>query len=155
VGSRAYVLGQAAPAGGESSWALWVEKVSEEGYVWRFGRTATDASGNVTETASVPSEQSAELDTWVQVTGVFDAAGPDGTGQGSTHLYVNNVKQAEEGNVSFTTAMQGSGALSAGRGPAMGVTGHALPGALREMRLWTGAMTTDQVNSKVLGPDDE
>ena len=156
VGRRAQVFGQATPDGKESSWALWVEKVSADGYLWYFGRTATDSTGKVTATASVPAEASAELDTWVQVTGVYDATEESANGYGNTHLYVGETEQAQEGGSGFTALQQGTGELAGGRGRAGGTTGHYLPGAIDELRVWVGAMSADQVRSKVLGePGDE
>ncbi|WP_345035773.1 LamG domain-containing protein [Streptomyces sannanensis] len=151
IGYRAQIFAQSTAVGSESSWALWVEKLSADGYLWRFGRTATDATGKVLETASVPSQEPAALDTWVHVTGVFDAGEATGTGFGSTHLFVNQAEQPQEDMSSFNSAAQGAGALSAGRGSAAGTTGYYLPGALQQLRMWTGAMKADQVNAKVLG----
>lgn len=155
VGYRAQVFGQQTPSHDESSWALWVEKVSPDGYLWRFGRAATNSSGTVTESGSVPSEASAEVDTWVQLTGVFDAGESTETGPGATHLYVNEAEQAREEKSSFTTPTQGSRVLAVGRGSAGGTTGHHLPGRLREVRIWAGAMTADQVSTKALGNPGE
>ncbi|HEY8987272.1 MAG TPA: LamG domain-containing protein [Streptomyces sp.] len=156
VGQRAQVFGQATPDGKESSWALWVEKISADGYLWHFGRTATDSTGKVTASASVPSEASAELDTWVQVTGVYDASEETAGGFGNTHLYIGETEQAQEGGSGFTALQQGGGELAAGRGRAGGTTGHYLPGSLDELRVWAGAMSADRVRSKVLGtPGDE
>ncbi|MFG3494170.1 LamG domain-containing protein [Streptomyces sp. NPDC047928] len=152
VGYRGQVFGQHSPLGQESSWALWVEKLAEDVYVWKFGRTATGPAGNVVETASVPSQDFADLDTPVQITGVFDAAEPTSEGFGATHLYVGALDQLRRDPYSFTTPIQGSGPLSAGAGAALGRTGHHLPGGLGEIRVWTGAMTADQVGSQVL-PD--
>ncbi|MDT9685854.1 LamG-like jellyroll fold domain-containing protein [Streptomyces sp. TRM76323] len=151
VGSRSYVIGQATPAGGESSWALWVEKTSEETYRWRFGRTATDAAGKVLYTVWTSSQEPAELDTWVQVTGVFDHAEETETGHGNVRLYLGAAGQASYEPTSFTAPTQGSGTLTAGRGTAKGTSGHFLPGAVSDLRVWTGAMIEDQIDSKVLG----
>ncbi|MEU4653905.1 LamG domain-containing protein [Streptomyces sp. NPDC023723] len=156
VGQRAQIFGQATPDGKESSWALWVEKVSAEGYLWRFGRTATDSTGAVVASASVPSETSAEMDTWVQVTGVYDATEEATGGYGNTHLYVSESEQAQEGGSAFTAVQQGSGEIAVGRGRAGGTTGYYMPGSLDEVRVWAGAMSADQVRSKALGaPGDE
>lgn len=156
VGRRAQIFGQSTPDGKESSWALWVEKVSADGYLWRFGRTATDATGKVLASASVPSEASAEMDTWVQITGVYDATEDADGGHGNTHLYVSEAEQAQEGGAGFTAVQQGGGEIAAGRGRAGGTTGHYLPGALDEVRVWVGAMNADQVRSQALGaPGDE
>ncbi|MFF0202136.1 LamG domain-containing protein [Streptomyces sp. NPDC005017] len=156
VGARSQIFGQATPDGKESSWALWVEKVSDSGYLWRFGRTATDSTGAVVATASVPSETSAEMDTWVQVTGVYDATEEATGGYGNTHLYVNEGEQAQEGGSAFTAVQQGGGEIAVGRGRAGGTTGYYLPGSIDEVRVWAGAMSADQVRSKALGaPGDE
>ncbi|WP_336319706.1 LamG domain-containing protein [Streptomyces lavendofoliae] len=151
IGARVHVFGQATPDGKESSWALWVEKVTAEGYLWRFGRTATDATGKVIASGSVPSEFPADMDTWVQVTGVFDAAEQTTTGNGATHLYVGHTRQMPVDDPAFTTPQQGRGEIAAGRGPSGGANGHYLPGALDELRVWAGAMTEDQVMTKVMG----
>lgn len=156
VGYRAQVFSQAAATGEESSWALWVDKVDPDGdgvpaYLWHFGRTATDAAGKVTESASVSSEAAAELDTWVQLTGVFDSAEETGAGYGKTHLYVGHADQAGDTEPAFTSPVQGKGPLNVGRGSAGGSAGWALPARIGELRVWTGAMTADQINEKVLG----
>ncbi|MFI6414329.1 LamG-like jellyroll fold domain-containing protein [Streptomyces sp. NPDC050585] len=151
VGSRSYVLGQATPAGAESSWALWVEKVSAEGYMWRFGRTAVDASGKVTQTALASSEGAAELDTWVQVTGVYDHLEETPSGQGNLQLYLDATPQGPVGPTAFDAPTQGTGALSSGRGSAGGTSAHHLPGAVSDLRVWTGAMNQAQINTRVLG----
>ncbi|MFE3636722.1 LamG domain-containing protein [Streptomyces sp. NPDC059168] len=156
VGGRAQIFGQATPDGKESSWSLWVEKVSSDGYLWRFGRTATDSTGKVIATASVPSESSAEMDTWVQVTGVYDATEEVSGGYGNTHLYVSEAEQAQEGGSAFTALEQGGGEIAAGRGRVGGTIGYYLPASLDEVRVWAGAMDADQVRSKALGaPGDE
>ncbi|MFD7614366.1 LamG domain-containing protein [Streptomyces sp. NPDC059828] len=151
IGAKAHVFGQATPDGKESSWALWAEKVSADGYLWRFGRTATDSTGAVLATSSVPSKEPASTDTWVQVTGVFDATAETDSGFGRTSLFVGAVKQPPGTDAAFTTAQQGKGEIAAGRGPAGGRQGNHLPGAVQEMRVWAGAMTWDQVSSKVNG----
>ncbi|WJY55094.1 LamG domain-containing protein (plasmid) [Streptomyces chengbuensis] len=150
VGAKAHVFGQATPDGKESSWALWVEKV-DEGYLWRFGRTATDGTGNVVARSSVPSEFPADMNTWVQVTGVFDATEQIGAGYGNTHLFVGAVDQPPGETPAFTTAQQGRGAIAAGRGPSAGVNGNYLPGALQEVRVWAGAMHANEVDTKIMG----
>ncbi|GGQ20730.1 LamG-like jellyroll fold domain-containing protein [Streptomyces roseolilacinus] len=151
VGSRSYILGQATPAGGESSWALWVEKVSADGYLWRFGRTAVDAAGKVTHEAVASSEGSAELDTWVQITGIHDHLEETESGFGDLGLYLDAMPQAPSDPTAFSSPAQGTGALSSGRGSADGSTGHHLPGAIGDLRVWTGAMNQEQINGRVLG----
>ncbi|WP_229848734.1 LamG domain-containing protein [Streptomyces melanogenes] len=156
LGYRAQVFGQAAATGSESSWSLWVEKIDPDkdgvaSYLWRFGRTATDANGKVIGTASVPSENEAVLDTWVQVTGVFDGTEESEAGFGKTHLYIGATDQAADGQSAFAIPGQGNGVLASGRGSAGGTSGYYLPGKVGELRVWTGAMSAEQVNTKVLG----
>ncbi|WP_326647289.1 LamG domain-containing protein [Streptomyces sp. NBC_01750] len=151
VGAKAQVFGQEAttPNGKESSWALWVEKVSDEGgCLWHFSRTATDAAGTVVASASTESMDAAAMDTPVQVTGVFDATEEAGSGHGVARLFVELDPQAYS---AFTVAQQGRGELAAGRGPTSAGPGNYLPAALTEMRIWAGAMTQDQIGSKVMG----
>ncbi|WP_078887574.1 LamG domain-containing protein [Streptomyces sp. NRRL S-118] len=151
TGYRAYVFGQAATTPGESSWALWAEK-DDTGYRWKFGRTVIDAAGKPV-TKFVSSLGLAVTDTWVQVTGVYDAAeSPDGgVTSGNTQLYVNLERQPHREDSALDAPGQGSGALSAGRGSANGTTGHYLPGSLQSLRVWVGAMSEYQVFTKVLG----
>ncbi|MEU6120396.1 LamG-like jellyroll fold domain-containing protein [Streptomyces sp. NPDC047123] len=157
VGYRGLVAGQSAPAGKESSWALWVEKMSTDAYQWRFGRTSVDAGGKVTDTALAPAEEPIghkEWDTWVDVTGVFDAGldftDDEGEQQfGVAQLYVGAFMQQGDGNPGLNAPQQGNGALTVGRGSASGTIGHYLPGDLAKLRVWTGAMTQDQVASQI------
>ncbi|MEF9521813.1 MULTISPECIES: LamG domain-containing protein [Streptomyces] len=161
VGYEALVAGQQASAG-ESSWALWAVKPADGVYQWKFTRTAVGADGKVTQSAEAPGGDIAETDTWVQVTGVFDAQEPwertdpadsakTETRYGRLHLYVGEFDQPSETASGFTTPQYGAGALAVGRGSRGGTTGHHLPGALEELRVWTGAMSADQVRSQVLG----
>ncbi|MCI4043072.1 LamG domain-containing protein [Streptomyces sp. TRM75563] len=161
VGYEAQVVGQQASAG-ESSWALSVVKPADGVYQWKFTRTAVGTDGKVTQSAQVPGGDIAETDTWVQVTGVFDAQEAwewtdpaDGTKSetryGKLHLYVGQFDQPSEDDSGFTAAQQGTGAIAVGRGSKGGSTGRYLPGALEEVRIWTGAMSPDQIASQVIG----
>ncbi|MGD6749212.1 LamG domain-containing protein [Streptomyces sp. BH105] len=163
VGYEAQVAGQQASTG-ESSWALAVVKPADGVYQWKFTRTAVGTDGKVTQSARVPGGDIAETDTWVQVTGVFDAqeawewTDPDDpakseTRYGKLHLYVGQFDQPSEGDAGFTAAQQGTGAVAVGRGSKGGTTGRYLPGALEELRIWTGAMSADQITSQVLGAE--
>ena len=160
VGYVGLVAAQATPVGKESSWALWVEKVADGVYQWKFGRTAVDSTGKVIDTAVAPAQEPVgdkEWDTWVDVTGVFDATkdftAADGAQRfGVAQLYVGQFAQQGEEDPGLAAAQQGGGALSAGRGSADGTTGHYLPGDLAKVRVWTGAMTPDQVNSQIAQP---
>ncbi|MDT0392359.1 LamG domain-containing protein [Streptomyces dubilierae] len=162
VGYQAQVAAQRLSA--ESSWALWVMKPGDGVYQWKFTRTALGPDGKITQSAQVPAADVAATDTWVQITGTFDAqetwewTNPtDGTTQdryGRIHLYVGEFDQPSDETPGFTAPQQGGGELSLGRGTASGKTGNYLPGALRDLRLWTGAMTADQVRSQVLDTPD-
>ncbi|MFJ9826249.1 LamG domain-containing protein [Streptomyces sp. NPDC101160] len=149
VGYRAQVFGQATPVGGQSSWSLWVEKLTADAYLWRFSRTAVDGTGSVTAAAQTGSDDVAGLDDWVQVTGVFDAAEKDETTgtYGKLHLFLNDAEQSTDMAASgFSAYSQGSGELSAGRGAAGGTVGHYLPGSVSEVRVWAGAMSANQIS---------
>ncbi|WP_432020471.1 LamG domain-containing protein [Streptomyces sp. 1222.5] len=150
--------------GAESSWALWVVKPAVDVYQWKFTRTAVDSTGKVTQQAEVPAGDVAETDSWVQLTGVFDGQESwewtdpsDGTKTetryGKCHLYVGQIDQVSD-TATFTTPQEGSGELSLGRGAAAGTTGNYLLGGLQGLRIWTGAMTADQVRSQILDPLD-
>ncbi|MFF8946998.1 LamG-like jellyroll fold domain-containing protein [Streptomyces sp. NPDC014864] len=163
VGYQAQVAGQA--IGGESSWALWVVKPATDTYQWKFTRSAVGADGKVTQSAEVAAGDLAELNTGVDVTGVFDAQETwqwtdpaDGSKtedrMGRLHLYVGGIEQPGEDASGFSAAQQGTGTLSAGRGTAGGSTGYYLPGSLESLRVWTGAMAADQVRSQVLEAPD-
>lgn len=163
VGYQAQVAAQR--AGTESSWALWAVKVADDTFQWKFTRTAVDAAGTVTQSATLPADDVAEADTWVQVTGVFDAqeawewtdpADPTKTETryGKVHLYVGQSEQRGSlDNSGFTAGQQGDGELGLGRGTANGTTGNYLPGGLEDLRIWTGAMNQDQISSRVLDSD--
>ncbi|MFE7131750.1 LamG domain-containing protein [Streptomyces sp. NPDC057638] len=155
VGGRAQVFGQASAVGPESTWAIWVERLAPEpdGFVWRFGRTATDATGKAVATGFTSSQEVAEFDTWVQVTGVYDPTATTQAGQtGKTALFIGAAPQAAGSTSAFDTPQHGAGALTAGRGSAKGVTGHYLPGSIREIRVWTGAMSRTHILEKVMTP---
>ncbi|MGW7304829.1 LamG domain-containing protein [Streptomyces sp. NPDC054835] len=151
VGGRAYVLGQSASVGGQSSWAIWAEKKAPDVYQWKFGRTAVDVNGAVTERAVVSDDQPAELNTPVRLTGVFDASAEAGNGgYGVLRLYRGGSEvtpDPDSDNPSFAKAAQGAGELAIGRGPLDGTVGNYFGGAMQEARIWAGGMTVDQVQN--------
>ncbi|MFE2828605.1 LamG-like jellyroll fold domain-containing protein [Streptomyces sp. NPDC059271] len=160
VGYRGLIAAQATPAGKESSWSLWIEKL-DGAYLLNFGRTAVDSTGKVTATAVAPAElpvEDQQFDTWVDVTGVFDAtdtfaAASDGSQHfGVAKLFIGPFIQASDQVAGLAVPQQGSGALTAGSGQAAGKTGNYLPGDLAELRVWTGAMTPSQVNDQIAQP---
>ncbi|MFJ5780227.1 LamG domain-containing protein [Streptomyces sp. NPDC093094] len=159
VGYRAQIAGQR--LGGESSWALWVTRPTESDYLWEFTRSAVGSDRKATQSAVV-AQTVADFSDWVTITGVFDAqeswvwTNPDdGSSElryGKLHLFVRDTPVYDEENAGFTGPQRGSGELSLGRGTEAGTTGHYLPGGLENLRIWTGAMTADQVSSQVLAP---
>ncbi|WP_420031354.1 LamG-like jellyroll fold domain-containing protein [Streptomyces sp. cg28] len=157
VGDKFIIAAQANPGGKSSSWALWVSKLAADTYEWRFGRTAVSADGATTlDSAQVFSEpvDPNSLDTWVDVTGVFDATADftdnSGTQQfGKVRLYVGPIEQNDQDSAGLATPQQGTGVLTVGRGSLGGVTGRYLPGDLAKIRIWVGAMTPDQISSQV------
>ncbi|WP_405685145.1 LamG domain-containing protein [Streptomyces sp. NBC_01387] len=153
VGYTGQVAGQR--IGNESAWALWITKPAADAYMWKFTRTGTGTDGK-SQTAEVPGGDLAATDTWVQVTGVFDAQEAWGTptSYGKLHLYVGEFDQPADEKSSFTAARPGSGELAMGRGAAGGTTGNYLPGGLQDLRVWTGAMRVDQIRSQVLNTPD-
>ncbi|MEV4949890.1 LamG domain-containing protein [Streptomyces sp. NPDC053755] len=159
-GHRAYVLGQAAPGGRHSSWAIWAEKMAADTYVWRFGRTALDANGNVTEQTVVTDNEIAVPGTPVQLTGVFDAAAvaDDGT-HGALRLYrsANPITPDAATPPTFTAASQGTGSLQAGQGPLSGqsIEDNGFGGSVTRIRIWTGAMTANQVSENAGGTEPD
>jgi hypothetical protein len=137
---------------------LWVEKLAADTFVWKFGRTMVAADGTtVVDTAVAPSEEPVDArawDTWVDVTGVFDAGADftddDGNQQfGKAELYIGQFQQANQDSAGLSGVQQGTGTLSVGRGSQGGVAGHYLPGGLAKIRIWVGAMTPDQVGSQI------
>ncbi|MFE9256297.1 LamG domain-containing protein [Streptomyces sp. NPDC006879] len=154
VGYQARVLGQATPSGDQSSWSLWATKVSDDGprgqYVWHFGRTAVDSSGKVRQAASLTSSDFAALDEWVQITGVYDAARPQDGKYGEIRFYVEG-NEAGNGTPAFSLPFRTTTTVTAGRGSLLGSVGNYLAGCLAEVRIWSGAMTFEQVRSRVNG----
>jgi hypothetical protein len=161
IGYRGMVAGQ--KSAGESSWALWLDKIDpdEDGtasYKWRFERTAVDGTGTVTAKAEVPADAglaSEGFDTPVDVTAVFDAAQIEPSDPSSTpgrlRLYLGATPQARNSDASLTSRAQGAGELTAGRGTSAGATSHHFPGSLDQLRIWSGAMTTDGISSAIGG----
>lgn len=81
----------------------------------------------------MPGGDVAETDTWVQVTGTFDAqegwewtdpadASKTETRYGKLHLYVGEFDQHSEDKSGFTSVQTGSGELAVGRGTKGGTT---------------------------------
>ncbi|AWZ16734.1 LamG domain-containing protein [Streptomyces sp. ICC1] len=150
-GYKAQVIGQRTATG--SSWSLWFEKTGvrtepdeqdptkmlsfAEG-TWHFGRLTADGSGT-----SVASDLPAELNAGVQVTGVHNAQ------DGTITLYVGAAGQSQP---KAYTAAAGTGELAVGKGFTDSAWGSFLPGEVKGMRLWSGAVKdAQQVSDVVFG----
>jgi hypothetical protein len=149
--------------GNESSWALKLVKLADdvngdgkpEG-VWRFERSKVDAAGTKISTTHVSATSVAVLDEMVHITGVYDASEPfadgDATRFGRLHLFVGADEQVDESTqADFAAPQQGTGELAIGRGHTGGAAGQYLPGAVQQLRVWTGAMESRQIAERVLG----
>lgn len=148
VGYRAQVLGQqSGAAGGESSWTLWWETTGivngvPQGF-WEFERSVVDSTG------AVSSRSGSRQISWVPagapttLSGVYDAHA------GQVQLYVNSAGQPA-GSVGVSAAT-GSGEFSVGRGRRGGAWTDYFPGEVFRVRVWAGAMNTDQVGNAVQG----
>ena len=139
VGYTAQVVGERTANG--SAWGLWFELTGSDGTtpfgVWHFGRLNADD----TTFTGVVSSDLAELDTPVQLTGVFDAQ------DGMAHLYTGLVESGD--GVPFAPVI-GTGDLAVGEGPSGTGWGHYLPGTVSDVRIWAGAMTDgDQIATTV------
>ncbi|MFZ3475131.1 LamG domain-containing protein [Streptomyces sp. 4.24] len=150
-GYKAQVIGQRTTTG--SSWSLWFQKTGVHSEpdeqdptkdlwfvdgTWHFGRLTADGTGT-----SVESEATAKLNAGVQVTGVHNAQ------NGTITLYVVSASQYQP---KAYTAAVGSGELAVGKGFTNSAWGNFLPGEIKGMRLWSGAMKDSaQVLETVFG----
>ncbi|MEU3447171.1 LamG domain-containing protein [Streptomyces thermolilacinus] len=148
-GYRALVAGQR--AGAEYSWALWLRKHSQDAYLWEFTRTSLGPDGQPAEMMTAGGSDYAALDTWVELTGVYDTVETKGAGKLS--MYVDGMEQMSWRPADLTRPQQGAGALAVG-GDASGeaATAHALPGAVKTLRAWTGAITVPYMDQYVMSP---
>lgn len=144
VGYIGQVLGQR--SGDGSSWGLWYQltgtTVDPEtdasvpvGY-WCFGRVGTDNSFT-----GVVSDSTADLGSAVRLTGVFDAQDQ------TISLFVGD---AQNGDAKAYAAVAGSGEFAVGKAFVNSAWGHYLPATVSDIRLWAGAMASqDQVATTV------
>ncbi|MGW0827433.1 LamG-like jellyroll fold domain-containing protein [Streptomyces sp. NPDC002845] len=149
VGYVGQVLGRR--AGDGSAWGLWYEVTGmdtvldpdtfEETTVpvglWRFGRRNADGTH-----AAVTSDEPAQLDVPVRLTGVFDAQ------DGEVELYLGYDQNG--GALPFTAA-PGSGEFTVGSAMDGGSWTDHLPARVTDVRVWAGAMTSPQQISEVVG----
>ncbi|TQJ92998.1 serine/threonine protein kinase [Streptomyces sp. SLBN-31] len=144
VGYTAQVIGQRSADG--SAWGLWYELKSVEDDpetettvpvgVWHFGRL--NANGTFT---GVTSDDAATLGSPVRLTGVYDAQ------SGTIRLYLG---LNQNGDDTAYTAVIGSGDFAAGTGFVNSAWGHYLPGSITDIRVWAGAMASqDQIANTV------
>lgn len=141
-GYQAQIAGQAGSGG--VSWALGVRKLASDSYVWQFLRTTP--SGTTVATADVTNlSELADTSSPVTLTGVYDAQDQGGR----MHLYVGATPVDDGDNNAVTTPQQGTGNL------AMGGTSDTsyFAGRLSRLRIWAGAMTFNQVLTRVISSD--
>ncbi len=148
IGYTGQVLGQRTADG--SAWGLWYqltgketvldEETAEERTVpvgkWHFGRLNADG-----KFSSVVSDESAEADSVVRLTGLFDAQA------GTIRLYLGHNQNGDE---LMFTAKAGTGDFAVGRGFTSGAWKHYLPERITDVRVWAGAMASpDQIDALV------
>lgn len=104
---------------------------------WVFEIPEADDDVNRVTTAAV-STLSSEVDTWVHLTGVYDAPAR------KTWLYVNGYRV---GDGVVNSPWQASGGLVLGRGKLAGASAQAWPGAVDDVRLYTGRLDQSRVES--------
>ncbi|MFE0422022.1 LamG domain-containing protein [Streptomyces sp. NPDC058953] len=151
IGHTAQVVGQRSAGG--SSWGLWFELTGKETRLddtgaetthpvglWRFGRINADGTKSW-----VSSDTEADLDTPVRLTGVYD---PVADGGPVIRLHVGHTQNDLD---AAYTARPGTGELAVGKAVTATTWGHFLPAKVREVRLWAGAMATEEQISTVIG----
>lgn len=141
-GYEAQVAGRQGSGG--ASWALAVQKLAADVYVWKFLRTTPSGSGVVTADVTDLSGP-ADTSSPVTLTGVYDAQEQGGR----MHLYVGAQPVEDGPNNAATEPQQGTGSL------AMGGTSDSdrFAGRLSRLRIWAGAMTFQQVITRVIAED--
>ncbi|MBK3565984.1 LamG domain-containing protein [Streptomyces sp. MBT62] len=146
VGYMGQVLGQRSADG--SAWGLWYERTGssdpdpETGATapvgfWHFGRLNTDGSFT-----GVVSDDAVDLGSAVRLTGVFDAQ------SGAVSLYVGD---AQNGDATAYTATPGTGDFAVGKAYVKSVWDDYLPAAVSDIRVWAGAMASQQQIVETVG----
>ncbi|MCX4855674.1 LamG domain-containing protein [Streptomyces canus] len=138
VGYLGQVIGQRSSDG--SSWGLWYKLTGTEPDpetdstipvgLWQFGRLNADGSFT-----GVVSDSTADLGSAVRLTGIFDAQA------GTISLYVGD---AQNGDAKTYTAVAGTGDFAAGKAFVSSAWGHYLPATISDIRLWAGAMASQE-----------
>ncbi|WP_144311978.1 LamG-like jellyroll fold domain-containing protein [Actinopolyspora erythraea] len=104
---------------------------------WVFEMPESDTkSAPVTETAVATLD--AEINSWTHLTGVYDAT------TGKLWLYVNGSR-INDGTLHNT--WQSDGGLQIGRGKDAGAQTEFWPGSVDDVRLYTGRLSTDRIES--------
>ncbi|NUT52909.1 MAG: LamG domain-containing protein, partial [Saccharothrix sp.] len=104
---------------------------------WFFTMPESAANGGVVTKAAV-STLPTEINTWVHLTGVYDAS------VGKLWLYVN---AARVGDGTLTAPWNSQGALQFGRGQVDGSYQRYWPGRVDDVRLYTGILDPGRVSS--------
>ncbi|MFJ9250054.1 LamG-like jellyroll fold domain-containing protein [Streptomyces sp. NPDC101776] len=148
VGYMGQVLGQRSADG--SAWGLWFELTGTDTDpetdstvpvgLWHFGRLNTDGSFT-----GVVSDDVANLGSAVRLTGVFDAQAGS---TGEVSLYVGD---AQNGDATAYTATAGTGDFVLGKAYVNSVWGHYLPATVSDIRVWAGAMASQQQIVETVG----
>ncbi|MFJ9729319.1 hypothetical protein ACIRP3_41915 [Streptomyces sp. NPDC101209] len=141
------VIGQRSSDG--SAWGLWYELTGTDndpetdatvpvGY-WHFGRHNADGSFT-----GVVSDSTADLGSAVRLTGIFNAQDGD---HGTVSLYVGDM---QNGDTTAYTAVAGTGDFAVGKAFANSAWGPYLPATVSDIRLWAGAMASqDQITNTI------
>ncbi|WP_277682402.1 LamG domain-containing protein [Saccharomonospora azurea] len=104
---------------------------------WYFEMAESDSeSATITKAASSPLES--EVNTWVHLVGVYDAD------TGELWLYINGTRH---GDGTLQNAWDADGGLQIGRGKSEGTPAEFWPGAVDDVRLYTGALTADHIET--------
>jgi hypothetical protein len=148
VGYMAQVLGQRSADG--SAWGLWYELTGTDTDpetdstipvgLWHFGRLNTDGSFT-----GVVSDDVSNLGSAVRLTGVFDSQ--SGT-VATASLYVGD---AQNGDATAYTATPGTGDFAVGKAFANSAWGHYLPATVSDIRVWAGAMASQEQIVETVG----
>ncbi|MCE6994368.1 laminin G domain-containing protein [Saccharothrix sp. S26] len=104
---------------------------------WFFEMPESDAVDAVVTKAAVTTDAS-EIDTWVHLTGVYDAK------HKKIWIYVNGIRI---GDGTLNTPWPATGPLVIGRGKAGGTPAQHWVGSVDEVRLYTGPLTDDRVST--------
>ncbi|MFC9282291.1 hypothetical protein [Streptomyces collinus] len=145
TGYMGQVIGQRSSDG--SAWGLWYELTGTDidpetdstipVGLWHFGRLNADGSFT-----GVVSDSVADLGSAVRLTGIFDAQ------DGTISLYVGD---SQNGEATAYTAVAGTGDFAAGKAFVNSSWNHYLPATVSDIRLWAGAMASQEQILNTIG----